>query len=116
MFKIYGEPELPNRGGVSKICGIIYGEPESPNEGACLRCDEPQVLARLRLQMRGGPPPLSKAPLCFSERRTIKSAFWPCEILRLFFSQPVLGAHPPLYGWAAQAKIYGELFSPNEGL
>ena len=83
VLQIYGEPELPNRGVVSKICGIIYGEPESPNEGACLRCDEPQVLARLRLQTRGAPPPaLSKAPLCFSERRTIKSAFWPCAIGR----------------------------------
>ena len=95
MFKIYGERSSPNEGacyrymvnrnyqigGVSKICGIIYGEPESPNEGACLRCDEPQVLVRLRLQMRG-PTPLSKAPLCFSERRTIKSAFWPCAIGR----------------------------------
>ena len=69
MFKIYCERSSPNQGacyrymvnrnyqiggGVSKICGIIYGEPESPNEGACLRCDEPQVLARLRLQMRDG--------------------------------------------------------------
>ena len=50
-------------GGVSKICGIIYGEPESQSEGACLRGDEPPVLAQLRLHMRGGgggaqhPPP-----------------------------------------------------------
>ena len=27
------------------------------------------------------------------------------------------GQHPPpLWGWAAQAKIYGEWFSPNEGV
>ena len=32
MFKIYDEPDSPNKGGVFKICD----EPESPNERACL--------------------------------------------------------------------------------
>ena len=33
MFKIYLEPESPQRGAVFKI----HVEPKSPNEGSCLR-------------------------------------------------------------------------------
>ena len=69
MFKIYDEPDSPNKGGVFKICD----EPESPNERACLGAGG-----------GGGAAPPPQPPnrfLCLKPCKVPKS-FWPKVLVK----------------------------------